>query len=67
MEARVVELGTSAGGQMTVTLEGGQVWELFDPDPLLAVGDTVSITRASLGSFMLQTPTKRSHRARRLR
>jgi hypothetical protein len=67
MEARVVALGTGANGQMTVTLEGGQLWELLDPDPLLAVGDTVTITRASLGSFMLQTPTRRLHRARRLR
>ena len=67
LEARIVELGTSAGGHMTVTLEGGQLWELFDADPLLAVGDAVTISRATLGSFMLQTPSKRLHRARRLR
>jgi hypothetical protein len=67
IEARVTEVGTSANGRTTVTLDGGQLWELFDADPLLAAGDTVTITRARLGSFMLQTPTKRSHRARRLR
>jgi hypothetical protein len=66
MEARVAGLGSSASGQMTVMLEDGQLWELFDPDPLLAVGDKVTITRATLGSFMMQTPTKRSHRVRRL-
>jgi hypothetical protein len=52
---------------MTVTLEGGQLWELEDADPLLAAGDTVTIARASFGSFLLETPSKRSHRARRLR
>ena len=67
MTARVVEVGTSVGGHMTVGLEGGQLWELDDADPLLAVGDTVTITRATFGSFLLQTPTKRSHRVRRLR
>ncbi len=67
MTARVVEVGTSVGGHMTVGLEGGQLWELDDADPLLAVGDTVTITRAALGSFLLQTPTSRSHRVRRLR
>jgi hypothetical protein len=50
-----------------VALEGGQVWELEEADPLLAVGDTVTLRRAALGSFMMGTPAKRSHRARRLR
>lgn len=66
MTARVVEVGTSVGGHTTVGLEDGQLWELDDADPLLAAGDTVTITRATFGSFMMQTPTKRSHRARRL-
>jgi hypothetical protein len=52
---------------MTVTLEGGQLWELDDADPLLAVGETVSISRAALGSFLMETSTKRTHRVRRLR
>jgi hypothetical protein len=66
MVARIVELGTSAGGRMTVTLEGGQLWELDDADPLLAAGDTVTLTRATLGSFLMQTPSKRTHRVHRL-
>ncbi len=40
LEARVVALGKSANGHMTVSLEGGAVWELDDSDPLLAVGET---------------------------
>jgi hypothetical protein len=62
-----VEVGTSVGGHMTVTLEGGQLWELLDDvDPLLAAGASVTIVRAALGSFLMQTPSKRSHRVRRL-
>ena len=42
---------------MTVTLDGGALWELVDDsDPLLAVGDTVTITRAALGSYLMQHP-----------
>jgi hypothetical protein len=52
---------------MTVTLDGGALWELVDDsDPLLAVGDTVTIKRAALGSYLMSTPTKRTHRVRRL-
>ncbi len=62
----VASLGTSASGRATVTLEGGQLWELADPDPLLAAGDAVTIRRAALGSFEMTTPSKRTHRVRRL-
>lgn len=64
--ARVVALGKSGNGHMTVSLEGGAVWELDDSDPLLAVGETVTITRATFGSYIMHTPTKRTHRARRV-
>ena len=63
---RVVALGTSSSGRATVTLEGGQLWELADSDPLLAAGDAVTIRRAALGSFEMTTPTKRTHRVHRL-
>jgi hypothetical protein len=66
LEAKVLSVGTSYSGHMTVTLEGGAVWELNESDPLLAAGDTVTITRASLGSYLMHTPQKRLHRARRL-
>jgi hypothetical protein len=67
LDDRVVATGASASGRMTVTLASGALWELDEADPLLAVGDVVSIRRAALGSFLLETPTKRTHRARRLR
>jgi hypothetical protein len=67
LAARVAALGGSASGHMTVALEGGALWELDEADPLLAVGDTVHISRAALGSFIMETPSKRIHRVHRLR
>ena len=66
LSAKVVGLGSSAGGHPTVALEGGQLWELDEADPLLAHGDLVTIKRAALGSFLLTTPKGRVHRAHRL-
>jgi hypothetical protein len=69
LEANVVAVGKSSGGRMTVALEGGALWELegYDADPLLAAGDLVTITRATLGSYLLHTPSHRTYRVRRLR
>jgi hypothetical protein len=67
LDDRVVATGASASGRMTVALASGALWELDEADPLLTVGDVVSIRRAALGSFLMETPTKRTHRARRLR
>jgi hypothetical protein len=66
LSARVTAVGVSESGRMTVALEGGAVWELAEADRLLAVGDTVDIRRAALGSFLMVTPSKRMHRVRRL-
>jgi len=66
LQARVQSFGRNANGRPTVALAGEGLWELDDSDPLLAVGDTVTIKRASLGSFILTTPGKRTHRVRRL-
>ena len=63
---KVVGTGASAGGHPTVALEGGQLWELDEADPLLNAGDRVTIKRATLGSFLLTTPSGRTHRAHRL-
>jgi hypothetical protein len=64
---KVVGLGVSANGHPTVEIEGGQLWELDRADPLLATGDSVTITRASLGSFLMTTPSGRTNRLHRLR
>jgi hypothetical protein len=68
LTAKVVGFGSSSNGYSTVSLEGGQVWELLDQaDPVLTQGQTVTIRRGSLGSFLMTTPAKRSHRVRRVR
>jgi hypothetical protein len=68
LSAKVIALGTSYAGNATVTIEGGQLWELLDgADPVLTEGQTVTIRRAALGSFLLTTAAKRTHRVHRLR
>jgi len=64
--AKIVGLGKTSSGRPTVTLEGGELWELDATDPLLADGDSVMITRGTFGSFLLTTPTGRTHRVQRL-
>lgn len=62
----VTGFGTSSLGRPVVRLDNSQSWELSESDPLLSVGDKVTIRRATLGSFLLTTPTKRMHRVRRI-
>jgi hypothetical protein len=67
LSAKVAGLGSSAGGRVTVYLEGGQLWELDDADPLLGAGDSVTIRRAAFGSYLMTTPDGRTHRTHRLK
>jgi hypothetical protein len=67
LTAHVSAMGKTIDGQPTVTLEGGALWLLDEVDPLLAVGDTVTIKRGVLGSFLLETATRRVHHVRRIR
>jgi hypothetical protein len=64
--AKIVGLSSTSGGRPTVSLEGGELWELDATDPLLAEGDSVMITRGTFGSFLLTTPTGRIHRVQRI-
>jgi hypothetical protein len=66
IKASVAGLGTSAIGRMLLILDNGQSWELDSADPLLAVGDAITIQRAVLGSFLLTTPSRRTHHVRRI-
>jgi hypothetical protein len=67
LTAKVAGLSTGPSGRGRVSLDNGQLWEMQDAaDRLLAAGDTVTIQRASLGSFLLVTPSKVSHRVRRI-
>jgi hypothetical protein len=65
--AKVAAFGRSPNRRTQVTLDNGQIWEYQDdPDQLLSIGDSVTIKRATLGSFILLTPTKLSHRVSRI-
>jgi hypothetical protein len=67
LTARVERLGVSANGRPTVELTGGQLWELEGSDPLLVTGDSVTISRAAFGSFLMRTGKGRTQRVHRLR
>jgi hypothetical protein len=68
LTARVTGFREGPNKRPRVLLDNGQSWEYEeDGDNLLAVGDSVTIRRASLGSFLLVTPAKISHRVRRIR
>jgi hypothetical protein len=65
--AKVAGFGRAPNGRTRVTLDNDEVWEYQDdPDLLLSIGDSVTIKRALLGSFILVTPTKVSHRVSRI-
>jgi hypothetical protein len=65
--ATITSMGLLASGRTSVALDNGQTWELEDaPDALLAVGQVITVRHASLGSFLLITPSKLSHRVRRI-
>ncbi len=66
--ARVTGFRKGPSGRPRVLLDNGQTWEYEeDGDYLLAVGDPITIRRASLGSFLLVTPARLVHRVRRIR
>jgi hypothetical protein len=67
VSAKIISIQTGSSGRPIVTLEGDQVWELADSDPLLKNGDAVTIDRGVLGSFIMTTPAGRTHRLHRLR
>ncbi|HEY6621714.1 MAG TPA: hypothetical protein VIY68_19405 [Steroidobacteraceae bacterium] len=65
--AKVAAFGRSPNLRTQVTLDNGQIWEYQDePDALLSIGDSVTIKHGTLGSFLLLTPAKHSHRVRRI-
>ena len=64
---KVASIASSSSGHPIVTMEGDQVWELDAIDPLLKSGDAVTISRGTLGSYIMTTPTGRTHRLHRLR
>jgi hypothetical protein len=68
IQGSITALLARRGGRVVVELDNGQVWATIEPDAqrALAAGGRVSIRRASLGSFLLVTESRRSVRVRRL-
>jgi hypothetical protein len=66
---KVAAVGYRPAGELAVTLENSQVWTQVTPDPRarVAVGDTVTIKRAALGSYLLVTASRYPTRVRRLK
>ena len=69
LEAMVTNISTRGDGTLVMTLDNGQVWAQNRPDAFfrLKVGEKVRIEPASLGSFLLISPAKRTARVTRLK
>jgi hypothetical protein len=66
IHAIVTQVTENAQGNVSVRLDNGQSWSLNEPGASLKQGDAVTLKHASLGSFLLVAPDRRSYRARRL-
>jgi hypothetical protein len=61
-----VTVGRLDGGSISVLLDNGQTWTVAASEVQLKAGDSVTIKRAALGSYLLTTQAKHSYRVRRL-
>ena len=66
--ARITTVAHRPTGELVVILDDGQVWVQIDTETKnrLKEGDTVTIRKASLGSFVLVTPNRVLIRVRRI-
>lgn len=65
IKSGVSQITADRNNNITVVLDNGQTWVFIEPEPRLRPGDTVTIKRASLGSFLMLTPSRRSYRVER--
>jgi hypothetical protein len=65
----VARVARQPAGEFVVTLGNGQVWTQLQVDPRarVAVGDTVVIKKAALGSHLLVTASRYATRVRRVK
>jgi hypothetical protein len=67
VQSTVKAFSRSADGSIVIHLDNGQSWrQLSGGDTLLKAGDSVTITRAALGSFQMSVPSGRSTKVRRI-
>jgi hypothetical protein len=68
VQSTVKAFSRSGDGSIVIHLDNGQSWrQLSGGDTLLKAGDSVTITRAALGSFQMKVPSGRSTKVRRIR
>jgi hypothetical protein len=67
IQARIDRIIDVRYGHCVAVLDNGQTWTFVDADldSALRSGDQVTIRRASLGSFLMITPSKHSYHVRR--
>ena len=67
IEARIAKVVNIQYGRNYVVLDNGQTWTYTDSDqdPRLSPGDPVTIKRASIGSFLMKTPSRHAYHVRR--
>jgi hypothetical protein len=67
IQAHVENVISNRVGRAYVVLDNGQTWIFVDADDNagLKPGDSVMIKKASLGSFLMVTPSKHSYHVRR--
>ncbi len=66
IQAKVTRVDTSPLGRVRLSLDNGQAWTFSATDTLIRPGDTVTIKRGTLGSFLLTTPAHHTYRTDRL-
>lgn len=68
VSAAITKLTPLNEGFLQLSLDNGQVWRQIEGSSalLLKVGDTVSISRGALGSFILATPSGRHVKVKRV-
>jgi hypothetical protein len=67
---QVAQLGRRPTGELVVSLADGQVWTQIESDDSrsrVKVGDTITIRKASLGSYLLVGPDRIAMRVRRVK
>jgi hypothetical protein len=67
IQAHIAKIINTRYGRDFVVLDNGQTWTYTDSeeDARLVPGDQVTIKRASLGSFLMRTPSKNAYHVRR--
>jgi len=69
ISATVTSVDRNTADRLVVSLDNGQVWQQSESSSQIRIkpGDTVTIKRAALGSFMLVTVRNGSTRAKRIK